>query len=80
VGDFSGDGKPDYVLSNGRQTQIWYMNNNIVRDRGPGPNLPLLPFPFRIAGAADFDCSRRLEVRGIRQCFSLLAFAVCQLI
>jgi len=59
VGDFSGDGKPDYVLSNGRQTQIWYMNNNIVRDRGPGPNLLLLPFPFRIAGAADFDYSRR---------------------
>jgi hypothetical protein len=47
VGDFSGDGKPDYVLSN---------------------------------GSGGFRLFTPLEVRGIRQCFSLLAFAVCQLI
>jgi hypothetical protein len=41
VGEFNGDGKPDYVIVNSttRQTQIWYMNNTRIISQGPGPTL-----------------------------------------
>jgi hypothetical protein len=59
VGDFNGDGKPDYVLYTTnfgtRLTQIWYMTNNIVREKGPGPTLTPSPSTWSIAGVADFD-------------------------
>jgi len=43
VGDFNGDHKPDYVLSNGftQQTGIWYMNNNVFVGALFGPTLPV---------------------------------------
>src|SRR5262249_55646024 len=45
VGDFNGDGKPDYVLQNGafnfQQTGIWYMNNNVFVGALFGPTLPV---------------------------------------
>ena len=42
VGDFNGDGKPDYVLYNesSRQTAIWYLNNNVFVGGAYGPTLP----------------------------------------
>jgi hypothetical protein len=42
VGDFNGDGKPDYVLENfvTQQTAIWYMNNNVFVSGAFGPTLP----------------------------------------
>ena len=54
VGDFNGDGKPDYVLynSNTLQTAIWYLNNNVYVSGGYGPTLPL---EWQIVGVADFD-------------------------
>jgi len=44
VGDFNGDGKPDYLLQNfvgTQQTGIWYMNNNIFVGALNGPTLPV---------------------------------------
>src|SRR5262249_349861 len=44
VGDFNGDGKPDYVLQNffgTQQTGIWYMNNNVFVGALFGPELPV---------------------------------------
>ncbi len=42
VGDFNGDGKPDYLPYNAgtRQTAIWYMNNNVFVSSAFGPTLP----------------------------------------
>ena len=42
VGDFNGDGKPDYVFYNesSRQTAIWYLNNNVFVGGAYGPTLP----------------------------------------
>jgi hypothetical protein len=41
VGDFNGDGHPDYVLQNAstRQTAIWYLNNNFYIGGAYGPTL-----------------------------------------
>jgi len=41
VGDFNGDGHPDYVLrnTNSRQTAIWYLNNNLLVGGDVGPTL-----------------------------------------
>ena len=43
VGDFNGDGHPDFVLSNfsTQQTAIWYMNNNVFVSGAFGPTLPV---------------------------------------
>ena len=43
VGDFNGDGKPDFVLENfvTQQTGIWYMNNNVFIGALFGPTLPV---------------------------------------
>ena len=43
VGDFNGDGHPDFVLQGGagfQQTGIWYMNNNVFVSGAFGPTLP----------------------------------------
>jgi FG-GAP-like repeat len=50
VGDFNGDGKPDYVLRNGntRQTALWYMNNNVRIGGAYGPTLPSGWFLFEV--------------------------------
>ena len=42
IGDFNGDGHPDFVLQNActRQTAIWYLNNNILVGAAVGPTLP----------------------------------------
>jgi hypothetical protein len=41
VGDFNGDGHPDYVLQNAstRQTAIWYLSNNFYIGGAYGPTL-----------------------------------------
>jgi len=41
LGDFNGDGHPDYVLRNPgtRQTAIWYLNNNIYQSGALGPSI-----------------------------------------
>jgi len=43
VGDFNGDGHPDFVLFNfsTQQTAIWYMNNNVFVSGKFGPTLPV---------------------------------------
>jgi hypothetical protein len=42
VGDFNGDGKPDYVLKNfpTYQTALWYLNNNVRVGSAYGPTFP----------------------------------------
>jgi FG-GAP-like repeat len=54
VGDFNGDSKPDYVLSNviTRQTAIWYMNNNIFVSSAYGP---ILPSGWQLLAVGDFN-------------------------
>src|SRR5205814_735370 len=54
VADFTGDGKPDYVLYNAatRQTAIWYLNNNMFVSGVLGPTLPA---GWGLSGAADFN-------------------------
>src|SRR5215813_9446356 len=54
VGDFNGDHKPDYVLSNfvTQQTRIRYMNNNVFVGALFGPTLPVGWF---LVGVADFN-------------------------
>jgi hypothetical protein len=41
VGDFNGDGHPDYVLRDPttRQTAIWYLNNNVYLSGALGPSI-----------------------------------------
>jgi len=44
VGDFNGDGHPDFVLQGGlggQQTGIWYLNNNVFVGALSGPTLPV---------------------------------------
>jgi FG-GAP-like repeat len=43
VGDFNGDGYPDYVLYNAttRQTAIWYLSNHVFISGAYGPTLPV---------------------------------------
>ena len=54
VGDFNGDGKPDYVLYSPAygQTAIWYFNNNAFVGGVFGPTLPV---NWRVVGVADFN-------------------------
>ena len=54
IGDFNGDGYPDYVLENAntRQTAIWYLNNNVYVGGGFGPTLPA---GWALVGVADFN-------------------------
>jgi hypothetical protein len=54
VGDFNGDGHPDYVLrdTNTRQTEIWYLNNNLFIGSALGPTLPP---SWGLSGVADFN-------------------------
>ena len=54
VGDFNGDGYPDYVLQNAntRQTAIWYLNNNVFISGVYGPTLPN---GWALVGVADFN-------------------------
>lgn len=42
VGDFNGDGHPDYVVQKAstHQTAIWYLNNNVFVAAAYGPTLP----------------------------------------
>jgi len=61
VGDFNGDGHPDFVLQGGagfQQTGIWYMNNNVFVSGKFGPTLPagwFLRILFGVAGAGVGD-------------------------
>ena len=54
IGDFNGDGHPDYVLENAntRQTAIWYLNNNVFISGVDGRTLPV---GWGLAGIADFN-------------------------
>src|SRR5437773_2298653 len=56
IGDFNGDGHPDYVLlrQNAKtpQTAIWYLNNNVFISSASGPTLPSWWF---LGGVADFN-------------------------
>jgi len=54
VGDFNGDGHPDWVLQNSgtSQTAIWYMNNNVFLGGAFGPTLAA---GWGLRGAADFN-------------------------
>ncbi len=56
IGDFNGDGHPDYVLlrQNAKtpQTAIWYLNNNVFISGASGPTLPSWWF---LGGVADFN-------------------------
>jgi VCBS repeat protein len=59
IGDFNGDGHPDYVLFNfdTHQTAIWYLNNNVLVGGAFGPTLPP-DSPnnhWSIFGIADFN-------------------------
>jgi len=52
--DFNNDGRPDYVLYTGstRQTEIWYLNNNVHIASAFGPTLPT---GYSVVGVADFN-------------------------
>jgi hypothetical protein len=54
VGDFNGDGHPDWVLRNAgsSQTAIWYMNNNVFLGGAVGPTLAA---GWGLRGATDFN-------------------------
>src|SRR5205823_2958268 len=54
VGDFNGDGKPDYVLYNAstRQTAIWYLNNNVYVSAAYGRTITS---GYVLSGVADFN-------------------------
>src|SRR4029077_14971816 len=55
VGDFNGDGHPDFVLqggAGGQQTAIWYLNNNNFLFGLFGPTLPVGWF---VVGTGDFN-------------------------
>ena len=43
IGDFNGDGYPDFVLHKvcPRQTAIWYLRNNVFISGAYGPTLPV---------------------------------------
>jgi len=52
--DFNGDGHPDFLLFNPgtHQTQVLFMNNNVVIGSAFGPTLP---FPWLLRPGADFN-------------------------
>jgi hypothetical protein len=54
IGDFNGDGHPDYVLQNActHRTAIWYLNNNVYTGWALGPTLDRWWF---LVGTADFN-------------------------
>jgi FG-GAP-like repeat len=54
VGDFNGDGHPDYVVQNvtTHQTALWYLDNNVLIGGDLGPTLP---GSWRLRGVADFN-------------------------
>jgi hypothetical protein len=54
LGDFDGDGKLDYVLSNAStwQTAIWYLNNNAFIRGVYGPPLPA---DWSLVAVGDFN-------------------------
>jgi len=54
IGDFNGDGSPDFVLQQAitHETAIWYLNDNVFVGSAYGPTLPNT---WTLTGAADFD-------------------------
>jgi hypothetical protein len=54
VGDFNGDGHPDYVVQKAstHQTAIWYLNNNVFIGGAFGPTLVA---GWGLRSAADFN-------------------------
>ena len=60
VGDFNGDGNPDYVLykASTRQSAIWYMNNNVLVSGAYGPTLPA---GWTLIGTADFNSDGKTD-------------------
>jgi hypothetical protein len=54
LGDFNGDGYPDYVVQNAstHQTAIWYLNDNVVIGGAFGPTL--MP-GWKLRSVADFN-------------------------
>jgi hypothetical protein len=56
VGDFNGDGHPDYVLFNPstRRTAIWYLNNKAFIGAAYGPTLPA-GGGWYVGAVADFN-------------------------
>ena len=54
LGDFNGDGHPDWLLQNSgtRQTAIWYMNNNVFIGGAFGPTVVA---GWGLKGVADFN-------------------------
>jgi hypothetical protein len=60
VGDFNGDGHPDFVLRDPstRQTAIAYLDNNVVIDAMFGPPLPP---NWGLSGVADFNQDSHLD-------------------
>ena len=60
VGDFNGDGHPDWVLRNAgtSQTAIWYMNNNVFVGGAYGSTLIA---GWALKGLADFNRDNHLD-------------------
>src|SRR5947208_838786 len=53
IGDFNGDGHPDYVLENGTgQTAIWYLSGRTLIGSAYGPTLRS---GWALAATADFN-------------------------
>ena len=68
VGDFNGDGRADIVWHNAstHETQLWYMDNHQLVDRGTVLGLDGNPVfigpPFSIVGVGDFNGNGRADI------------------
>jgi uncharacterized protein YbdZ (MbtH family) len=60
VKDFDGNGSPDLMLYNAstRQTEVWYLSNNVFQNNVAGP---ILPAGWRVAALTDFDHDGQLD-------------------